>query len=688
MSNANGQERYQLWDDFLRAWPAERLLRMTLDEYTQAGSKETFTYWIESKLDKLGSIWGGSAFKFGIYSRDSKGSKVNDTTRRYSDTHGWLTKLGATAEEAFDQVRSAVHNVALMAQAGNLEGIDKEDTLGDAYKWKIAFHYQQRTTPCIVNIFIPAALQIFTNLPRSPIATLQRAALQQNNEQLNILEFGDAIWNTWQRKKITIWKLSHGRVFTEGQKQDYKQRMIGTMEAVTKDSQGPHFADAPVGTLFYLCHGNSPQRICQFTSPAIPLTERHNWAQRSYRVLREALSTGPLKGVTKRWAPGGISTFSQVPDSDLTEFEQLILRPYFGIDLAELSAIANTPEYTSAAPRQQEEPEQKFQNNQPPVLGKNIIFYGPPGTGKTYQLHKKQDSYIGPDGKRRFLSVTFHQSYGYEEFMEGLRPVLDDTADGQVRYEIRKGAFLDLCERARREPHHRFAIFIDEINRGNVSKIFGELITLIETDKRDKLDGSLPPFTVQLPYSGIEFSVPANLDIYGSMNTADRSLALVDTALRRRFEFIPVMPNPDLLAGMSVTWQEQEIDLQAMLTAINERIEALYDRDHTIGHGYFMSLGAVPDGEARFKELAVIFRNKILPLLEEYFFEDWQKIQLVLGDNQKSKQDQFIQTGEDPEAALTSLFSNKHTLSAGTLRPRFNQQQDAFENPLAYIGIY
>ncbi|WLI35443.1 McrB family protein [Pseudomonas sp. FP818] len=142
---------------------------------------------------------------------------------------------------------------------------------------------------------------------------------------------------------------------------------------------------------------------------------------------------------------------------------------------------------------------------------------------------------------KRYSFVTFHQSYGYEEFVEGLRPVLDgDAESGEIQYEIRAGAFKDLCRKARLAPDQKFAMVIDEINRGNISKIFGELITLIESDKRE---GAMNAVSVSLPYSGESFSVPANVDIIGTMNTADRSLALLDTALRRRFEFVSVMPD-------------------------------------------------------------------------------------------------------------------------------------------------
>ncbi|MBR4736215.1 MAG: AAA family ATPase, partial [Rhodocyclaceae bacterium] len=180
----------------------------------------------------------------------------------------------------------------------------------------------------------------------------------------------------------------------------------------------------------------------------------------------------------------------------------------------------------------------------------NRIYYGPPGTGKTYTLMQllKEEYGYEEDGEEtpRYRFVTFHQSYGYEEFVEGLRPVLHDEGNaGEVRYEIRAGVFKELCERAREEPEQRFAMVIDEINRGNISKIFGELITLIEPDKREGAENAV---TVTLPYSGDKFSVPANVDIIGTMNTADRSLALLDTALRRRFDFVELLPDASTLA--------------------------------------------------------------------------------------------------------------------------------------------
>jgi 5-methylcytosine-specific restriction protein B len=231
---------------------------------------------------------------------------------------------------------------------------------------------------------------------------------------------------------------------------------------------------------------------------------------------------------------------------------------------------------------------------------------------------------------------------------------------------------------------------IDEINRGNISKIFGELITLIEPDKREGAENAVP---VTLPYSGESFSVPANVDIIGTMNTADRSLALMDTALRRRFEFVPVMPDardaPGApLEGLRVRVGEQVIDVPRMLGAINQRVEALYDRDHCIGHAYFTPLFKVADDDERMAALQQIFRTRILPLLEEYFFEDLQKIRLVLADNQKAAGAQFVLESTNYDDDLARLFGDGHGLDSYATKRRYAVQDAAFSEPDAYIGIY
>jgi hypothetical protein len=242
--------------------------------------------------------------------------------------------------------------------------------------------------------------------------------------------------------------------------------------------------------------------------------------------------------------------------------------------------------------------------------------------------------------------VTFHQAYAYEDFIEGIRPDLapsDEDGERAIGYKLEDGVFktavraairltgfegtLDefclLAPEKRREllenaPH--YAVFIDEINRGNVARILGELITLLEKDKRL---GAANELIVTLPYSRSRFGVPSNLRLIGTMNTADRSVEALDSALRRRFEFQEIRPDPSVIDILV----EDQIDIATMLKTINRRIEKLYDRDHTIGHAYFESLRTKPFID----ELKRIFRVSVLPLLQEYFFGDWGKIGLVLG---------------------------------------------------------
>ena len=434
----------------------------------------------------------------------------------------------------------------------------------------------------------------------------------------------------------------------------------------------------------------------------------------------------------------------------------------------------------------------------------NQIFYGPPGTGKTYRtieaavraaepsftftsredLKAKYDELVT---LKRIQFVTFHQSYGYEEFVEGLRAV---TEDGQVCYEVQAGIFKRICTSASKnivksqrsayegfetcwdafleefddehgikvstkkawfrvtevtentihfekangtskhslaiktlkaifngskvvkgglnvyyqplvehlksyanrnsgpiEPPKNFVLIIDEINRGNISKIFGELITLIEDSKRS-FNGGTESIEVTLPYSEASLSVPANLYLIGTMNTADRSLAMMDTALRRRFDFVEMMPNYSLLSGQVV----KGIQLDALLHKMNARIEVLYDREHTLGHAFFVPVvKAIQKGDEAnaFNSLKLVFLNKIIPLLEEYFFDDWNKIRLVLGDNQKPVELQFVKI---LSTNFDELFGSNHELDS------FVNQNETFDlalpsadvwgNPLAYQNIY
>jgi 5-methylcytosine-specific restriction protein B len=277
------------------------------------------------------------------------------------------------------------------------------------------------------------------------------------------------------------------------------------------------------------------------------------------------------------------------------------------------------------------------------------------------------------DGKITF--TTFHQSMSYEDFIEGIKPSTSEIEDNQVTYKVEDGIFKRICYRAlynlyqaidfpendindniemdedakydamkktllsskfqltkelwdglqsnNEGTYSNFVLIIDEINRGNVSQIFGELITLIEDDKRLGREEALE---ITLPYSKKPFGVPPNVYIIGTMNTADRSVEALDTALRRRFEFVEMPPNSNLINRYvnAEAGNVGGINLMELLEAINTRLVKLLDKDHMIGPSYFLSVETILD-------LMRVFQNKIIPLLQEYFYGDFGKIGLVLG---------------------------------------------------------
>ena len=315
----------------------------------------------------------------------------------------------------------------------------------------------------------------------------------------------------------------------------------------------------------------------------------------------------------------------------------------------------------------------------PPVEHpRNRILYGPPGTGKTWNTVNHALAIIegvpvrsDADRKRfdelrengQIEMVTFHQNFAYEDFIEGIRPVL--AAGSGLAYELKAGIFKRLAaDAAKAEQNKPFVLIIDEINRGNIAKIFGELITLIEDSRRI---GGEDATYIKLPHSGERLGVPDNLYIIGTMNTADRGIQLLDTALRRRFTFIETMPDPE---HEGICRDIQGVDCGEMLKVMNERIMALFDREHQIGHTYLLQ---VTDMEG----LSNAFQNKIFPLLQEYFFDDWAKIDEVLGKN-----------GFVTERSTEDLFHNSDQAENRTIYERLSDGGPEWKNPENYRRIY
>lgn len=394
------------------------------------------------------------------------------------------------------------------------------------------------------------------------------------------------------------------------------------------------------GDYFYLCEAVRIKligRIIDDEPEFCKYKKNYFWEgyQRHYEMIFPVNGVPLIKkfyrGEEKYYTPNFLSGLNnhkhvvEISQDDASEFEKDILRPFFGIGIEDLPDL-----WSSETNTQLLNPYIQSVPSSNKIFPLNQILFGSPGTGKTYsttsyavaicknknlaELGNYDDiksDYDELKADDRINFITFHQSYGYEEFIEGLSPEIDKQ--GNLNYQIKAGVFKKFCEHARLTPNENFVLIIDEINRGNISKVFGELITLIEDDKREEI-------YVTLPYSQEEFTVPRNVYIIGTMNTADRSIALIDTALRRRFNFIEMMPHPDVLSS-----DIDGVNLQKLLEKLNTRIETLLDREHTIGHAYFINCKTLEDIEK-------VFRNKVIPLLQEYFFDDYEQIRLVLGE--------------------------------------------------------
>jgi hypothetical protein len=299
-----------------------------------------------------------------------------------------------------------------------------------------------------------------------------------------------------------------------------------------------------------------------------------------------------------------------------------------------------------------------------------LILYGPPGTGKTYTARRFAVWWLlrdspGTDvntvltdpaafaiaeaelaaptadgGVGRLTNLTFHPSYAYEDFVEGFKPA--PSPDGSLRLALEDGIFKRVCRQAAARPGERYLVFIDEINRANIAKVFGEIITLLERDKRG--------MTIMLPQSKEPFTVPPNVYVLGTMNTADKSIKLLDAALRRRFAFAELLPDPTLLAGVTV----RGLALDRFLTELNRRVAHREGREKQIGHSFLLEAGQPVTAP---EEVARRFRQEILPLLQEYCYDDYAELAVYIGRALVDADGQRLHEAilDDPEALIDAL---------------------------------
>lgn len=766
---------------------------MTLEEFGAAGNQETFCYWLERRLEQFGSIRGGSARKFGIYGRKDSG-EAGDRGRGYMASEGfeWLRKYGATQDEAFAKIRSLVIQVAEAASSPALERIDNID-LGPAFKWKIAFHYQPEEPPCIAAIFKQEALRECSGCaPTIPASEQHSALIRQCPSDAGVIEFSLDRYRNWTKEReggalvvnLTAGAINNGYIHFRAHQSIFP-----------KDAEGEREGDGARGVPIEL------------VLPSGTVEQTDLWRK------------GNQAGIRSRFG----ELYSAL---NIKPGTQLRIRPESGRRYT-LSFDGDAIDDNSA------EEENNVSMTMPIRHPLNQILYGPPGTGKTFltakmaveicdgQAPSARDEvmrrYRELAESRRIAFVTFHQNYAYEDFVEGIRPVLAGNG-GSLSYELRKGVLKDIADRARvpaqsrnpagdpksfrgrrvfkcslgnyqdddqafyedclehnyialgfggatdfshadslekvrrqypvgagetadgygptavntlrnelkegdlvvvsagnlrfraigevagpyqfseenpygfhqtlpvrwlwdsEEPRdiaeiyearfsqmtlYRWAdrkikwdaflsllsavavdgpvnhvLIIDEINRGNISKVFGELITLLEDDKRL---GELNELKAILPYSNLPFGLPSNLYVIGTMNTADRSIALIDVALRRRFEFIEVRPEEQ-----HVSADIGGVNVQKLLGALNQRVESLLDRDHAIGHAWLMKCQTPED-------LKRTLTTKVLPLLAEWFWNDWDRIRQVLNESSEGVPESNCLVERLPGAADTGI---------------------------------
>lgn len=698
-----------LHESFLAKFPRQSIDEMTLPEYAlgHENSKDSFCYWLEWETESLGSVRGGSAAKWGVWWSNKEGEWTYNKGFGLDNPHdvlaqikkGLLAMFTAVEEGRFDELdeigarelgpnrnslRSKplylyfpdeflpINNPQHLAHMLRYFGLEPKD--GPHARNRQLLHHL-RSLPEFKDfdtqqmmyflyaynldeelIFfekqeaLQQAIQGFVRFSNSPeyadkerdykeamIEEVQAALKQVVDEDAETAVA--ALRQSMSNQRVAINNLTSWQEYDNlsryldavppAQVQEHLQLLLdGDGDLATRidlfreavESDFERYLDA--GTL----HLGLISLLLMAYAPRDYIIYRATTIDRACEDWGAPPITGGQKNDGSKYAQY-LSLAAPLQD----RLTKALNRPATLVDVHSLLWFNHTDEYDEFK-REPEQDELDIIEERPFMryLGrvaqrtKNIILYGPPGTGKTYWVRQFGQRF---DGRVEF--VTFHQSFAYEDYVEGLKPRSDS---GQIQYDVVDGVFKRVCDRARTDPDHEYLLVIDEINRANIAKVFGELITLVEDDKRQDGENEL---TVTLPYSGDKFSVPGNLLIMGTMNTADRSIALLDLALRRRFTFVEVMPRPDLLPEVS------GLPLESLLTGLNERITILLDRDHQIGHSYLMDVKKLAD-------LRFAWEHRILPLLQEYFYNDYERLRAVLAGR-------FVESASPSDEAQEAL---------------------------------
>ncbi|MDH1930694.1 AAA family ATPase [Pseudomonas hunanensis] len=727
---ATFDERQQAWEEFLQRWPLRTLSKLTPSTYNKSGDQDTFTYWLEFGPGRLlGSIKGGDSSKLGLYERknEPKGPRAHVQA---GDVYSWKKKYGTSVDEAFTTIRSRIVEVAKAAGKGDSQRVQEID-LEHVLKWKVAFIYQDVNAPCVLPIYNYKSLCAIAGETDKRVtqAELYARLLELRGEE-PVLAYGFDLWNAmedesddeevgggWESEGDTKEKAYEpplnqilfgppgtGKTYNtinqalailapeflaqnSGDNSESRKRLktefdrfvaaervrfvtfhqsfsyedfVEGLRALPPNSEGN-----PGATLAYDVAKGVFVQLCLDAS-GDPVLEQKLGLKKDPTIWKISIEEASSDGRTRRYCfQHGEARIGWHKVGDIRQ-----------VDLADPALKLGSNDKSSLASFGGEVEE----GDVLVCLGtrKSICAVGvvtgeyeynpevPEGVRKDY-VHRLPVNWLLSDidfdittlngGRGLTLKTLYPMSrISWPELQQGLQQAGLSLAGEAKQPAI--GAKLP------------YVLIIDEINRGNISRIFGELISLIEPSKRA---GASEALEAVLPYSKRHFSVPDNVYLIGTMNTADRSLAGLDIALRRRFVFREMPPRPELLDAVEV----QGLNIGKLLRVMNQRIEVLLDRDHCLGHAYFMPL----KGDPTLARLESTFRNQILPLLQEYFFEDWQRIQWVFNDHRKPVVDRFVEQDKQDVAAL---FGNISVPAQGGVW-RINAA--AFKRFSAYAGV-
>lgn len=709
------------WDAFLARWPLDQLRALTLEHYYGAEGDDSFYSWLRNHTPKLG-VFKEGILSAGVRLRGANASTEVGTGMQTDGRHIWYSILGNSAQEAFDHLKRELLTAVEAVRNGDMSPIAGLKNAPGALVWKVAFLYQDQARPLVLPFYTLKRLKWVAGPDATGSALAIQHRLMGRRGEKELLAFAAEL----ERQAMKAQTIKEQKV---------SPNMVNSSVALNQILFGPPGTGKTYATIdsalevldagFLVANRDNRDALkARFDELAAAGLVRFVTFHQSFSyedfvegLRAENTEDGSLRyvvadGVFKSLCEAAAARVTQQADAPIDLSGRRIWKMSLGNSLGSdayiydeciekgyaLLGYGSTTDFAGCKTR--DEVYQRFL-----AAGDDVArdSYAVTSVTTFVQKIRKGDLLVVTEGNTKFRAIgeitgdyasidrdETGDDYGQCRPVKWLRvyspslphdQLMNNQFSQMTLYELKSGA-LDMAKLAAllrvqppvaqgvRQPR---VLIIDEINRGNVSRIFGELITLIEPSKRA---GAAESLSVMLPYSKESFSVPDNVYLIGTMNTADRSLAGLDIALRRRFVFREMPARPELLDEVTV----EGIAIGELLRVMNARIEVLLDRDHCLGHAYFMPLAA-PGGNT-LEALAMIFRQQILPLLQEYFFEDWQRIQWVLNDHRKAPENCFVyQASRDAQ----SLFGEGVNVASHNLPWAINE--DAFDRAEAYLGI-